>query len=121
MHGVSTGKHNGNGRPTHRRRVVVTGMGALTPIGATVGEFWAAALRGESGAAPITRFDASAFDTRFACELKAFDPLEHLDRKLTKRLDPFCQYAVVAADEALRDAAIDATTMSADQKARVGV
>jgi 3-oxoacyl-[acyl-carrier-protein] synthase II len=105
----------------NRRRVVVTGMGALTPIGNTVGEFWASAVRGESGAAPITRFDATAFDTRFACELKGFDPLDYLDRKLTKRLDPFCQYAVVAADEALRDAAIDATTMSADQKARVGV
>jgi 3-oxoacyl-[acyl-carrier-protein] synthase II len=118
MHGVHK---NGNGRPVQRRRVVVTGMGALTPIGNTVGEFWAAALAGESGAALITRFDASAFDTRFACELKAFDPLTYLDRKLTKRLDPFCQYAVVAADEALRDAAIDSATLSADQKSRVGV
>jgi 3-oxoacyl-[acyl-carrier-protein] synthase II len=103
------------------RRVVVTGLGALTPIGNTVSEFWAAALRGESGAAPITRFDAAAFDTRFACEVKGFDPLEFLDRKLAKRLDPFCQYAVVAADEALRDAGIDPTTLSADAKARIGV
>jgi 3-oxoacyl-[acyl-carrier-protein] synthase II len=104
-----------------KRRVVVTGMGALTPIGNTVGEFWAAALRGESGAAPITRFDASAFDTRFACEVKGFDPLEFIDRKLTKRLDPFCHYAVVAADEALRDAGIDPTRLSADDKSRIGV
>src|SRR5215475_135685 len=73
--------------PPMKRRVVVTGMGALTPIGNNVGEFWAAALRGESGAAPITRFDATAFDTRFACEVKGFDALEHLDRKLAKRLD----------------------------------
>jgi 3-oxoacyl-[acyl-carrier-protein] synthase II len=104
-----------------KRRVVVTGMGALTPIGNTVGEFWASALRGESGATSITRFDASAFDTRFACEVKGFDPLEHLDRKLTKRLDPFCQYAVVAADEALRDAGIDPTKLSTDEKSRIGV
>jgi 3-oxoacyl-[acyl-carrier-protein] synthase II len=104
-----------------KRRVVVTGMGALTPIGNTVGEFWASALRGESGAALITRFDASAFDTRFACELKGFDPLDHIDRKLAKRLDPFCQYAVVAADEALRDAGLDPSVMSDTEKARTGV
>jgi 3-oxoacyl-[acyl-carrier-protein] synthase II len=104
-----------------KQRVVVTGMGALTPIGNTVGEFWSAALRGESGATPITRFDASAFDTRFACEVKGFDPLEFLDRKLAKRLDPFCQYAIVAADEALRDAGIDPSLLSADAKSRVGV
>ena len=70
-----------------KQRVVVTGMGALTPIGNTVGEFWASALRGESGATPITRFDASAFDTRFACEVKGFDPLEFLDRSLRVRAD----------------------------------
>jgi 3-oxoacyl-[acyl-carrier-protein] synthase II len=104
-----------------KQRVVVTGMGALTPIGNTVGEFWSAALRGESGATPITRFDASAFDTRFACEVKGFDPLEFLDRKLTKRLDPFCQYAIVAADEALRDAGIDPPMLSAEAKSRIGV
>ena len=104
-----------------QRRVVVTGMGALTPIGNTVEEFWSAALRGESGAGPITRFDTSRFDTRFACELKGFDPLNHLDRKLTKRLDPFCQYAVVAADEALRDAGLDPATMSEAARTRVGV
>jgi len=104
-----------------KQRVVVTGMGALTPIGNTVGEFWSAALRGESGAAPITRFDASAFDTRFAAEVKGFDPLEFLDRKLTKRLDPFCQYAIVAADEALRDAGIDPPTLSTEAKSRIGV
>ncbi len=96
-------------------------MGALTPIGNTVHEFWTAALRGESGATPITRFDASAFDTRFACELKGFDPLEFMDRKLIKRLDPFCQYAIVAGNEALRDAGLDPATMSANEKARCGV
>jgi len=111
----------GGERSGRRRRVVVTGMGALTPIGNTVAEFWAAAMRGESGAGPITRFDASAFDTRFACELKGFDPLTYLDRKLAKRLDPFCQYAVVAADEALRDAGIDSAAMTDIEKSRVGV
>jgi 3-oxoacyl-[acyl-carrier-protein] synthase II len=114
MHGVSPA--NGG-----RRRVVVTGMGALTPIGNTVEEFWAAALRGESGAGPITRFDASRFDTRFACELKGWDPLTYLDRKTAKRLDPFCQYAVVAADEAIRDSGLDPSSMSDTERTRVGV
>jgi 3-oxoacyl-[acyl-carrier-protein] synthase II len=104
-----------------KQRVVVTGMGALTPIGNTVGEFWSAALRGESGATPITRFDASAFDTRFAADVKGFDPLEFLDRKLAKRLDPFCQYAIVAADEALRDAGISPASLSTEAKSRIGV
>src|ERR1700744_6358646 len=94
--------HGGN----NRRRVVGTGMGALPPVGNTLGEFWSSAVRGESGAAPITRFETTEFGTKFGCELKGFEALDHLDRKTAKRLDPFCQYAVVAADEALHDAGI---------------
>ena len=104
------------------RRVVVTGMGALTPIGQTVPEFWQALLEGRSGAAPITYFDTELFDTKFACELKEFDPLAHIDRKLARRLDPFSQYAIVAAAEALRDAGItDADSLSEDERLRTGV
>ena len=64
-----------------RRRVVVTGMGVITPIGNTVGEYWQALLAGKSGANPITLFDASAYETKFACEVKGFDPLKYMDRK----------------------------------------
>jgi 3-oxoacyl-[acyl-carrier-protein] synthase II len=103
------------------RRVVVTGMGALTPIGLSVSEFWENLLRGVSGAAPITRFNPTPFDTHFACELKGFDPLNYMDRKTARRLDPFAQYALVAADEALRDAGLDPATLSATEKARIGV
>ncbi|MCS7155857.1 MAG: beta-ketoacyl-ACP synthase II [Bacteroidetes bacterium] len=89
-----------------RRRVVITGLGALTPIGLSVPDFWRGMLEGRSGAGPITYFDASQYDTRFACELKGFDPLEHLDRKTVRRLDPFCQYALVSAHEALLDSGL---------------
>ncbi|HEX9005764.1 MAG TPA: beta-ketoacyl-ACP synthase II [Bacteroidota bacterium] len=89
-----------------KRRVVVTGMGALTPIGLNIGEYWKNLLAGVSGAAPITYFDVSAFDTKFACELKGFKALEHLGRKEAQRLDPFSQYAIVATDQAIRDSAI---------------
>ncbi len=104
-----------------QRRVVVTGMGALTPIGLNVPDFWEALLQGKSGAAPITRFDPTPFDTHFACELKGFDPLDYMDRKTARRLDPFAQYALVAADEALRDAGLDPEKLSASEKDRIGV
>ncbi len=104
-----------------RRRVVVTGMGALTPIGLSVPDFWEALLQGKSGAAPITRFDPTPFATHFACELKGFDPLDYMDRKTARRLDPFAQYALVAADEALRDAGLDPEKLSASEKDRIGV
>lgn len=93
-----------NGRA---RRVVVTGMGAVTPIGLTVREFWKNALAGVSGAAPITYFDTTQYDTKFAAELKGFNPLNYMDRKLVQRVDPFTQYALAAADEAVKDASID--------------
>ena len=89
------------------KRVVITGLGSLTPIGNNVSDFWSALLKGESGAAPITRFDAKLFKTRFACELKGYDPLDHFDRKETRKTDPFTQYALVSAHEAVTDAGLD--------------
>lgn len=100
------------------KRVVVTGIGALTPIGNTAGDFWQNLLNGVSGAAPITRFDVTKFRTRFACEVKNFDPLNFIDRKEVKRIDRFTQYALVASDEAIRDAGLDNATLNKD---RVGV
>ena len=89
-----------------KRRVVVTGLGALTPVGNDVATTWRALLAGVSGAAPITKFDASRFAVRFACELKGFDPLQYMERKEAKRADPFAQYAVAAAAQAMRDAGL---------------
>ncbi|MEO0556879.1 MAG: beta-ketoacyl-ACP synthase II [Bacteroidota bacterium] len=103
------------------RRVVVTGLGALTPIGNTVSAFWESMMDGRSGAAPITNFDASPFGTTFACEVKDFDPSDHLDRKEARRLDPFCHFALVAADEALADAGIDTSTLSEEEQNQTGV
>lgn len=100
------------------RRVVVTGMGALTPVGNSVDEYWKNLLAGTSGAGPITIFDASAFDTRFACELKGFKAADYLDRKSAQRLDPFAQYAVITADMAVADARLSAKELDPD---RVGV
>ncbi|MGA7159945.1 MAG: beta-ketoacyl-ACP synthase II [Bacteroidota bacterium] len=97
------------------RRVVVTGMGAVTPIGLTVKDFWKNALAGMSGAAPITYFDTTQYDTKFAAELKGFNPLNYMDRKMVQRVDPFTQYAFAAADEAVSDAAIDFSKISGDR------
>jgi 3-oxoacyl-[acyl-carrier-protein] synthase II len=90
-----------------KRRVVVTGLGALTPIGGDVATTWRAALDGVSGAGPITRFDSSKFATRFACEVKGFDPLQYMERKEAKRLDPFSHYAMATAIQAMRDAGLE--------------
>lgn len=103
---------------TTRRRVVVTGLGALTPLGNTVETFWKALQAGTSGAGPITHFDASAFRTRFACELRDFDASAHLDRKLVQSSDPFAHYALVAAGEALEHSGLNLDTVDKD---RVGV
>ncbi|MEX2511679.1 MAG: beta-ketoacyl-ACP synthase II, partial [Cyclobacteriaceae bacterium] len=89
------------------RRVVVTGLGALTPIGNTVDEYWNGLANGVSGAAPITRFDASKFKTQFACEVKNLDIEQFLDRKEARKIDPYTQYAMVAVEEAMNDANID--------------
>lgn len=88
------------------RRVVVTGLGALTPIGNDVPTFWEGLATGKSGAGPITRFDASKFKTKFACELKGLDVLQHIPRQDARKMDPFTHYAVIAADEAIRDAGL---------------
>lgn len=85
------------------KRVVITGLGALTPIGNTVDEYWESLKNGKSGAAPITHFDASLFKTKFACEVKNFEIKDHLDRKEARKLDQFSQYAVVSASEAMAD------------------
>ncbi|MBA2512894.1 MAG: beta-ketoacyl-[acyl-carrier-protein] synthase II, partial [Solirubrobacterales bacterium] len=87
-----------------KRRVVVTGMGAVTPVGNDVATMWRSLIEGRSGAAPITHFDASIFPVRFACELKGFDPLQYMDRKEAKRADHFTQYAVASAKMAMEDA-----------------
>ena len=110
-----------NGTLPPGRRVVVTGMGALTPLGLTTEAFWEGMMRGESGAAPITYFDTEEFATTFACELKGFDAEAHLDRKEARRMDAFSQYALVASDQALVDAGLDSATMSEEEKNRVGV
>lgn len=88
------------------KRVVVTGIGALTPIGNNAKEYWDALANGVSGAAPITHFNAEKFKTRFACEVKNFKVNEHLDRKEARKMDPFTQYAMVVADEAVKDSGI---------------
>lgn len=103
------------------RRVVVTGMGAVTPLGLSVDAFWEALIEGQSGAAPIESFDTEGMRVTFACELPGFDAEDRLGRKAARRMDPFCQYALVAADEALADAGIDSETMPQDAKDRFGV
>jgi 3-oxoacyl-[acyl-carrier-protein] synthase II len=93
-------------------RVVITGMGALTPLGNSVDEFWESAVAGESGAGEITKFDATHFKTKFACELKAFDPKQYLERNEIKRCDLFTQYGLHAATEAMNDSGLDLSTIS---------
>lgn len=100
------------------KRVVVTGLGAITPIGNTAPETWAALLDGVSGAGPITQFDASKFKTQFACEVKGFDPLQHFDRKEARKYDRYAQLALVAASEAIDDAAFD---LEKEDLNRIGV
>ena len=100
------------------RRVVVTGMGAVTPIGLTVKEFWANALAGKSGIANITYFDTTQYDTKFAGELKGFDPHNYMDRKLAQRVDQFTQYGLAAAEEAIKDSGVN---LENENKERVGV
>lgn len=89
------------------RRVVVTGLGALTPLGNTVPAYWEGLLNGVSGADRITRFDAEKFKTQFACEVKGFDPLQFFDRKEVRKFDPYAQYGMVSAEEAIKDAGLD--------------
>ena len=103
-----------------KRRVVVTGMGAITPVGNDVATTWRALLAGESGAANITKFDASTWPVRFACEVKGFDPLQYMERKEAKRADWYTQYAVAASVQAMRDAGLESGLNGIDPD-RVGV
>ncbi len=100
------------------RRVVITGLGALTPLGNTVEDLWTGLINGVSGAAPITHFDASKFKTKFACELKNLDLNDYFDRKEIRKYDPYAQYAIVAADQAIKDSGLDLEKVD---KERIGV
>ncbi len=99
-------------------RVVITGIGMLTPLGQDVDSTWQAILRGESGAGPITLFDAEAYDVRIACEVKGFDPAVHMDRKVARHLDRFAQLGVAAAKQAVADSGLEITEANAT---RIGV
>ncbi len=101
-----------------QRRVVVTGMGTLSPLGNTVGEFWNNLINAKSGSALITKFDTTKFKTKFACELKGYDPLNYFEKAEVRKLDPFAQYALVSSDQAIKDSGLD---LNAIDKTRVGV
>nr|WP_321522880.1 beta-ketoacyl-ACP synthase II [uncultured Macellibacteroides sp.] len=100
------------------KRVVVTGLGAITPLGKTLTETWEGLVNGKSGARPITHFDASKFKTQFACEVKDFEPTQYFDRKEARKLDRYAQFALVAADEAVADSGLDVEKLDLD---RIGV
>lgn len=97
------------------RRVVITGLGAVTPIGNSLSEYWESLLAGKSGAAPITRYDASKFKTRFACEVKGFNPEEYFDRKEARKLDRYSQYGLAAVQQAMQDSGIDIAAVNVDR------
>ncbi|MFT6037143.1 MAG: 3-oxoacyl-[acyl-carrier-protein] synthase II, partial [Marivirga sp.] len=97
------------------KRVVVTGLGALTPIGNTVEEYWLNLEKGVSGAGPITRFDASKFKTQFACEIKNFNAEDHFDRKEARKMDPFTQFGMITAEQAIQDSKLDLETLNLDR------
>lgn len=102
----------------YQRRVVVTGMGAISPLGNSLPEFWTSLISGKSGAAPITKFDTSRFKTKFACEVKNFNPLDHFEKSEIRKMDPFTQYALASTDEALKDSGLHLDKID---KTRVGV
>lgn len=102
-------------------RVVITGLGAITPLGNSVNEFWENIIKGRSGAGPITKFDASKFKTQFASEVKDFDPGEWIEKKELKKYDLFTQYAIAASDQAIKDAQLDFTKMNASDRSETGV
>ena len=97
------------------KRVVVTGMGALTPIGNTLSQYWDGLVSGKSGAGPITKFDTTHFKTKFACEVKNFDVLDFIDRKEARRMDPYTQYAIVTSNEAIQDSGLDTSKINLDR------
>jgi 3-oxoacyl-[acyl-carrier-protein] synthase II len=100
------------------KRIVVTGIGVLSPLGHSAGEFWNSLMSGKSGAAPITYFDTTNFATTFACELKDFNPENFIDKKSADRMDPYCQYGVISAEQALKDSGLD---FSSIDPTRIGV
>ena len=101
-----------------KRRVVVTGLGAVTPIGNNVEDFWAGIREGKVGIGPITKFDTTDYKVKIAAEVKDFNAKDHMDPRAARRMDPFCQYAVTAAKEAFEDAGLD---MEKEDSFRVGV
>ena len=103
------------------KRVVITGLGAITPLGNSVNEFWENIIAGKSAAGPITKFDSSKFKTHFACEVKDFNIEAYLDKKEIKKYDLFTQYAIAASDQAIKDAGLDFTTMEETERYKVGV
>jgi 3-oxoacyl-[acyl-carrier-protein] synthase II len=103
------------------KRVVITGMGAITPLGNSVAELWNNVVAGKSGASELTKFDASKFKTRFACEVKNFHPEEFIDKKELRKYDLFTQYAIYASDQAIKDAKLDFEKMTVAERAEIGV
>ena len=103
------------------KRVVITGMGAITPLGNTVNEFWNNVVAGKSGAGMLTKFDTSKFKTRFGCEVKNFHPEEFIDKKELRKYDLFTQYAIYASDQAIRDAKLEFEKMTVQERAEIGV
>jgi 3-oxoacyl-[acyl-carrier-protein] synthase II len=103
------------------KRVAITGLGAITPLGNSVSQFWQNIVAGKSGAALITKFDASKFKTRFGCEVKGFDPTQYIDKKEVKKYDLFTQYAIAACDQAILDAKLDFSRMDEMERYEVGV
>jgi len=103
------------------KRVVITGMGAITPLGNSVNEFWENIVAGKSGAAPITKFDTSKFKTHFACEVTNFDVTQYIDKKEIKKYDLYTQYAIAATDQAIKDAQLDFSLMDETNRYEVGV
>jgi 3-oxoacyl-[acyl-carrier-protein] synthase II len=101
-----------------RRRVVVTGMGAVTPLGLNVDEFWNNIIAGKSGIGKITQFDATGFDTTIAAEVKGFDPTNFIDKKSVKRMDPFTHFALAAAEMAVKDSGLN---FEGEDRNRIGV
>ena len=98
-----------------KRRVVVTGLGMVTPLGNTVATTWSGLMAGQSGAGPITKFDARDFSVRFACEVKGFDALNYIDKEHARKTGPFTHYAIAASDEALADSGLKITPQNAER------
>ena len=103
------------------KRVAITGLGVISPLGNSVDTFWNNIVEGKSGAGPITKFDASKFKTRFACEVKGFDPEAYIEKKEIKKYDLFTQYAIAASDQAIKNSGLDFASMSLEERADVGV